>query len=176
MAPAEHVPVGPENAGDITQPSTTRAKGKRKTPGERLAEANAPRQPKEAPAPSQRIPETRPNERLEQDFARHQAKQAADSADDDDRFPGDPPSAQLVTDAEENDPQVDAYAAGWIARSKAKPKTAFPPEIIGVKELMAFFGQGWDSYDGHTKAGTAPTTAQESEEMLDRAIDLVFGQ
>jgi hypothetical protein len=175
MAPAEQ----PEE----TPPPAARAKGKRRTPAERLAEADAAKAgngaapgAKSAGATSgnagARPPETRPNEHLEEDFAAHKAAQF-----DDDTFPGDLPSAQQPAEHDDTpDPRVDAYAAGWIARSKGRVKTAFPQEIVGNKELMAFFGQGWDAYDGHSRAGTAPTTAQQSEEMLDAAIDVVFGQ
>jgi recombination protein RecT len=171
-------------------PKTTR---KRKTPSERLAEAEG-----RAPAGNgQSAPAAVPQEPSRSSPPASEAKpsQSAPSAtaapassdplpheyDDgpqwepdngqDERQPGEDEIDPEELEGE--DPAEQAYRDGWYGRLAMKVRTA-PSAIRGDDELVKCWQAGWDAANKTIDAGNPPKTPDQSEQMLDAMVSKVF--
>lgn len=155
---------------------------KRRTAAERLAEANAPRQPKQpsAAAPAPHASNGKPRDiqgevddvtqsGRDLEFERETAADMAgyDGAQDD-IFPGDIPSGE----ADGEEPEVLAYRDGWHHRSGGRPRV--PPTTIKSSLEAECWFKGYDAYKTAVDLGNAPQNQAASEAMLDRMVGQIF--
>lgn len=70
------------------------------------------------------------------------------------------------------DPEELAYRDGWHARSTSKPRV--PPRSLSTQDEVKCWLDGWDAYNRTVDLGNAPQTRQASEAMLDHMVNRVF--
>jgi recombination protein RecT len=187
LPPADQAPA-PET------PKRTRAP--RKSPAERLQEAEAGRQgngraapdaaaqqtaapSSSTPAPvgrsaSPAAPAKSPSPEAAVDEGRDLAYEAETSARqvDDETFPGDMPSQLDPEERAGEDPEELAYRDGWNARFSGKTRN-IPRGIYDQKGAQAWL-TGYDTAQSTVSRGIAPKTEAESERMLDQYASKVF--
>lgn len=178
VAPPASAPIGAAevvNAGQQTVQAGPKAPRKpRRTAAERLAEANAPRQPKQPPAASP-APQARDIQaevddvtQSGRDLEYERQMTSIPPAPDNDRFPGDPDPNERSGE----DPEELSYRDGWHARSKGQPRV--PPRTLNTASDVHAWLEGWDSFQKAVDIGNAPKTQAASDAMLDQMVGKVF--
>lgn len=196
---AEMAPAAPASQPAPAQ-AAPRAPRKRRTADERLAEANAPKQPKQPPAatgngqnapaasPAQQSATSQRNGAAAQSASATTAPAAAASFDegrdleferetaaDMAGYDGDDdrfPGDIPAGEADGEEPEVLAYRDGWHTRALGKPR--IPPTTINSAVEAECWFKGWDAYKMAVDLGNAPQNQAASDAMLDRMVGQVF--
>jgi recombination protein RecT len=145
-------------------PAASKAARKRKTADERLAEANAGAKPKEAPAASPAPQET---------VSQPPVDDARDLTYEREMSENPAPEPEFGREnADQDEPEVEAFRDGWRARSTGK--TRLPPRTITQQDVAQAWIAGYDALQKTIDIGNAPRDVDASEAMLSRMIDKQF--
>jgi recombination protein RecT len=158
-----------ERQAPAVEKAAPKATRKRRTADERLAEANAGKQAPGRPEPS--VAAVAPSQPDEARDMTYEDEQRAAVESENPAPSGFRDQAAAQTDDEE-DPEVQAYRAGWHARFSSKSRV--PPRTLDIGAEVECWFAGYDAAQKTVDVGNAPRDQNASEAMLNRAIDRHF--